>query len=137
MANHLAMAAVLSPGDEVLLEEPTYGLLLDVAQYLGASVRRVPRRFENGFALDPAEVMRALTPRTRLIVLTNFHNPSGALIPVETLRAIGESALRVGARVLVDEVYLEMLFQAARRPPFRSARRSRRRRKILSSSRAV
>ncbi len=111
MANHLAMAAVLSPGDEVLLEEPTYGLLLDLAEYLGARVRRIPRRFENGFALDPAEVARALTPRTRLIVLTNFHNPSGALIPVETLRAIGESALRVGARVLVDEVYLEMLFE--------------------------
>ncbi len=110
LANHLAMAAVLSPGDEVLIEEPAYGPLLDVARYLGATVKRFARRFENGFAVDPEEVARAISDRTRLIVLTNFHNPSGSLIPVETLRAIGDSARRVGARVLVDEVYLEMLF---------------------------
>jgi hypothetical protein len=54
---------------------------------------------------------RAITPRTRLIVLTNLHNPTGALIPLDTLRAIGALAQRVGARVLVDEVYLEMLFE--------------------------
>ncbi|MEP6821655.1 MAG: pyridoxal phosphate-dependent aminotransferase [Chthoniobacterales bacterium] len=110
LANHLAMAAVLDPGDEVFIEEPAYGPLLDVAHYLGANVKRFTRRFESGFAVDPDEVERALTDRTRLIVLTNFHNPSGSLIPVETLRAIGESARGVGARVLVDEVYLEMLF---------------------------
>ncbi len=111
LANHLAMAAVLSPGDEVLIEEPAYGPILDVAGYLGAKVTRFTRRFENGFAVDPADVASALTDQTRLIVLTNFHNPSGSLIPVETLRAIGESAQRFGARVLVDEVYLEMLFE--------------------------
>lgn len=111
LANHLAMAAVLAPGDEVLIEEPAYGPLLDVAGYLGAKVTRFVRRFEDGFAVNPEEVTRALTARTRLVVLTNFHNPSGSLIPVETLRAIGQSAQRVGARVLVDEVYLEMIFE--------------------------
>ncbi len=113
LANHLAMAALVSPGDEVLIEEPAYGPLLDVAHYLGASVRGIARRFENDFALDPEALAGALTSRTKLIVLTNFHNPSGALIPVETLRAIGEHALKIGARVLVDEVYLEMLFHSA------------------------
>ena len=110
LANHLAMAAVLRPGDEVLIEEPAYGPLLDVAHYLGAKVKRFPRRFENDFAVEPEEVARAITAQTRLVVLTNFHNPSGNLIPTETLRSIGEAAQRVGARVLVDEVYLEMLF---------------------------
>lgn len=112
MANHLALAAVLAPGDEVLIEQPTYGPLLDVADYLGARVKRFPRRFADGFALDPTEIERALTPGTRLVVLCNPHNPSGALIPAETLRALGEIALRRGVRVLVDEVYLEMLFDA-------------------------
>ncbi len=110
MANHLAMAAVLDPGDEVLIEEPVYGPLLDVAKYLRAHVKRIPRRFETGFALDPTEIERANTSETRLVVLSNLHNPSGALIPAETLRAIGEMASRVGAHVLVDEVYLDMLF---------------------------
>jgi aspartate/methionine/tyrosine aminotransferase len=110
LANHLAMAAVLDPGDEMLMELPVYGPILDVAEYLGARVQRISRRFENDFAVDPAEIASAITPDTRLIALTNLHNPSGALIPAETLRAIGELALRARAHVLVDEVYLEMLF---------------------------
>jgi aspartate/methionine/tyrosine aminotransferase len=110
MANHLAMAAVLDPGDEVLIEEPVYGPLLDVAEYLGARIKRIPRRVETDFALEPAEIEKAITRETRLIVLSNLHNPSGALMPAATLRAVGEMAHRVGARVLVDEVYLDMLF---------------------------
>jgi aspartate/methionine/tyrosine aminotransferase len=110
MANHLAMAAVLDAGEEVLIEEPVYGPLFDVAQYLRARVKRIPRRLATGFSLEPAEIERALTKETRLIVLSNLHNPSGALMPATTLRAIGEMAQRVGAHVLVDEVYLDMLF---------------------------
>ena len=116
MANHLAMAAVLSPGDEVIIEQPAYGPLLDVAHYLGAKVKRLPRRFEDGFAIDVRELERAVTRATRLIVLTNLHNPSGAIIPADTLRAIGEIAQRRDARVLVDEAYLEMAFGSE--PPF-------------------
>ena len=58
----------------------------------------------------PTEIEKAVTNKTRLIVISNLHNPSGALIPAQTLTAIGEIAQRVGAHVLVDEVYLEMLF---------------------------
>ena len=106
MANHLAFAAVLAPGDEVLIEHPAYGPLLEVADYLGARVRRFHRRAEENFALPEIE----LTHETRLVVLTNLHNPTGALVSADELRALGEEAQRVGARVLVDEVYLEMLF---------------------------
>lgn len=113
MANHLAMAAVLEPGDEVLLEQPAYGPLVDVVNYLGARVKRLPRRFESRFAIDLEGLQRAITSTTRLIVLTNLHNPSGALLSAEMLRAIGKLAHRAGVRVLVDEVYLEMLFGKA------------------------
>jgi aspartate/methionine/tyrosine aminotransferase len=113
MANHLAMAALLEPGGETLIEQPTYGLLLDVANYLGARVKRIARTFENNFAISLPEMERAITPATRLVVLTNLHNPSGALIPLGTMRTIGEMARRVGAHVLVDEVYLDMLFDSA------------------------
>jgi aspartate/methionine/tyrosine aminotransferase len=113
MANHLAMAAILEPGDEVLLEQPVYGPLLDVANYLGARVKRLPRRFESRFAIGLEELQRAITSATRLVVLTNLHNPSGALLSPEMLQAIGKLAHRAGVRVLVDEVYLEMLFGKA------------------------
>ncbi len=106
-ANHLAMAAIIEPGDEVVIEQPAYEPLLALAEYLGARVRRFPRRFENGFGIEPEAVERALTRQTKLIVLTNLHNPSSALTGESTLRSIGDSARHVGARVLVDEVYLE------------------------------
>jgi aspartate/methionine/tyrosine aminotransferase len=115
LANHLAMAAIVRPGDEVLFEQPTYEPLLALARYLGADTKRFSRRFEDEFRVLPEEVERNASARTRLIVLTNMHNPSGALIDQETLSEIGAIATKVGARVLVDEVYLEALF--ARRPP--------------------
>ncbi|MFY9584925.1 MAG: aminotransferase class I/II-fold pyridoxal phosphate-dependent enzyme [Candidatus Acidiferrales bacterium] len=107
LANHLAMTATLEPSDEILIEHPTYELLVTTARYLGAEVRRFPRRFEDGFRLDPGEVERCVTPRTRLIVVTNLHNPSGALADEHALEQIGEIARSAGARVLVDEVYLD------------------------------
>lgn len=117
MANHLAMAALLEPGDEVLIEEPTYEALLAVAQYLGAKIRRFPRKFDAGFQIDPREVERAISPRTRLIVITNLHNPSGARAPDAVLKIVGEVARSLGANVLVDEVYLEACFDS----PWQSA----------------
>ena len=119
MANHLAMAAMLNPGDEVLIEQPAYELLASTAQYLGAEVKRFTRSFDDGFRLDPDEVARQTSARTRLIVLTNLHNPSSALAQNETLKQIGEIARRVGARVLVDEVYLDALFADAPATAFR------------------
>ena len=114
MANHLAMAAVLEPGDEVLVEWPTYGLLLEVASYLGANILRFERRMENGFAIDPDEIRRKITPKTRLIILTNLHNPSGAYTEESIMIEIGRIAEEVGARVLVDEVYLDMMADRVR-----------------------
>lgn len=113
MANHLAMAALLDPGDEVLVEHPTYELLLSTLGYLQANIRRFQRSPETGFSLDPVEVERRVTPRTRLIVITNLHNPAGALVESPVLREIGDIARRVDARVLVDEVYLDAAFDLA------------------------
>lgn len=110
-ANHLAMAALINPGDEVLIERPTYEPLLALAGYLGAEVRRFDRHYRDGFAIRADEIEKHVSKRTRLIVLTNFHNPSGVFTDASSLSEIGEIAKAVDARVLVDEVYLEMLFQ--------------------------
>jgi aspartate/methionine/tyrosine aminotransferase len=116
MANFLAMASLVSPGDEVLIERPTYEPLLGVASFLGATTKRFDRKASDAFRLDHAEIERVMTPNTRLIVVTNLHNPSGALAEEAELREIGELAARAGARVLIDEVYLD-----AAVPPRRSA----------------
>jgi aspartate/methionine/tyrosine aminotransferase len=118
MANHLAMAAIIEPGDEVLIEHPAYGPILDVAHYLEANVRRFSRAEENGWAIDPAEVRRCVTPKTRLIVITNLHNPTSVLTPEPVLREIGDIARRIGALVLVDEVYLDAVYENTPRTSF-------------------
>ena len=118
MANHLAMAALIEPGDEVLIEHPTYELLLAVARYHGADVRRFARPFEKGFRVDPEEVARQVSARTRLIVLTNLHNPTSALTDENSLGQLREIAQRVGAHILVDEVYMDALFERAPRSAF-------------------
>ncbi|HEX7174030.1 MAG TPA: pyridoxal phosphate-dependent aminotransferase [Pyrinomonadaceae bacterium] len=115
MANHLVMAALLDPGDEVLIESPAYEPMVATARYLRADVKRFARRAEDNFAVRPSEVERNLSLRTRLVVLTNLHNPSSAHTDEDTLRQIGLMARAVGARVLVDEVYLDALFEHA--PP--------------------
>jgi len=107
MANFLAMATLIVPGDEVLIEHPTYELLIGTASFLGAKIRRFERKLAEAFRLDPAAIEAMLTPATRLIVITNLHNPSGNLAEEPELAAIGELASRVGAHVLVDEVYLD------------------------------
>src|SRR6266480_6458975 len=111
MANHLAMAAIIEPGDEVLIEHPTYGPILDIAQYLQANVKRFRRAEEDGWAIDPAEVRSCVTSKTRLIVITNLHNPTSVLTPESVLREIGEIARSVGSLVLVDEVYLDAAYE--------------------------
>jgi aspartate/methionine/tyrosine aminotransferase len=118
MANFLAYSGVIESGDDVLIEHPAYGPMLEAAEFLGGNVQRFHRRFENNFAVDPSEMERAFTPRTRLVVLTNLHNPSGAFLSTQTLTVIGEIARQRGARVMVDEVYLEMFFDPSIRSAF-------------------
>lgn len=117
MVNHLVMASLLEAGDEVLVEDPTYELLLSLAGYLGAQIKRFRRRMENQFLPDPAELKALISDRTRLIVLTQLHNPTSICMPDSLLLEIGAMARAVGAKVLVDEVYLE----AAEPGPVRSA----------------
>lgn len=118
MANLLALAAIVRPGDEVLVEQPAYEPLIAAAHWLGAQVRSFARRAEDGFRLDPAAVEGRMTARTRAIVLSNLHNPSSALADDDALRQVGEMAARAGARVIVDEVYLDALWEPAPRTAF-------------------
>jgi aspartate/methionine/tyrosine aminotransferase len=118
MANHLAMAALINDGDEVVIESPAYELLVATALYFTSNVKRFARREENGYRLEPKEVERAVSTETKLIVLTNLHNPSSAFAGDAELRAVGEIARSVGARVLVDEVYLDAVYKDTPRSSF-------------------
>jgi len=117
-ANQYAFSLMLGPGDEALVEFPAYDIFPNLARFTGARVTRFVRRKENGWAVDPDEIARLMTPATKLVVLTNLHNPTGALVGEDVLRRVGEIAAAHGAYVLVDEVYLDCVWDRMPRSAF-------------------
>jgi len=110
-ANWFACAAALNDArGEAIVEKPTYEPLLRIPQALGCRIVRLERRFEEGYAVDLRRFESLVTPRTRIAIVSNLHNPSGARIDGATLRRMASILRRVGAFLVVDEVYLECLF---------------------------
>lgn len=112
-ANFLTIAALVGAGDEVLIEQPGYDPLVGACVLLGANVIRFGRPFSRGFGIDLDEVKAKLSPRTRLVIVTTPHNPSGVCLDRETLQGLAALADGVGAHLLVDEVYLDAVNLAA------------------------
>jgi aspartate/methionine/tyrosine aminotransferase len=108
-ANFLALAAVLRPGDAVVVEDPGHAPLAMAARAFGAQVIALPRLPARDYAVEPEALAAAITPRTRLVVLTRPHNPTGALIDTRSLAVIADIAERARIHVLIDEVYLDTL----------------------------
>lgn len=104
------------PGGRVLVESPAYDPLVQIPQYLGATVDRFSRRSERQYAPDLGEIASQITPQTRLVVLTNLHNPSGQSLSSEILedlsKILGNANPR--ARILVDETFAGFLGPAYR-----------------------
>jgi len=108
MANHLACAAILESPGHVLVESPGYEPLAALPAYFGADVESFPRHREAEWALDVEEVAARVRPGvTRLVILSDPHNPTGQRAASEALDALAELAEEHDFHVLVDEVYLE------------------------------
>jgi aspartate/methionine/tyrosine aminotransferase len=105
-----AFLALAGPGDEVLYPEPGWVNYAAAARLAGAVPVPVPLREASGFQMDPDEVRRRLTPRTRLLVVVSPHNPTGAVQSPESLRALAELAVRHDLVVVSDEIYEKILY---------------------------
>lgn len=100
----LIYRALAAQGDHVLVETPGFDLFHTIAYTHGLSVDCFERRGD-GFAIDPEEISAKIGPRTRLIVLSNLHNPSGMALDPGALAAVARLAEDRGIHVIVDEVY--------------------------------
>jgi aspartate/methionine/tyrosine aminotransferase len=118
-ANFLALAALIRPGDAVVVEDPGYSPLATAARLFGAEVVPLVRRAEAGYGVCAESFAAALTPRTRLAILTRPHNPTGSVLDTRTLEAIADVAERARIHVLIDEVYLDTLDGASLTPAAR------------------
>ena len=99
------MLAMLNPGDEVILPSPYFPVYDDLIKMAGGVIRAVPCKIENGFRPDPEDIARAVTPKTRMIMINSPNNPTGATSTRSELEAVAELAKSRGLLVVADECY--------------------------------
>lgn len=104
-ANYVVVWSLVSPGDRVVVVEPTYGQTPGLARALGADVVSVPLVESLGWQPAPGSVTEAVTPDTRLVIVTNPGNPTGVAFSLEAREEIVSAASAAGAWLLADEVY--------------------------------
>lgn len=104
------MQALINPGEEVLLPDPCWLDYLHIVRIAGGVPVSVPLREENGFQMDPEEVERLVTPRTRMLVIITPHNPTGSVTSRETLEALAEVAIKHNLLVISDEIYEKLIY---------------------------
>jgi aspartate/methionine/tyrosine aminotransferase len=113
-ALHVAVMALANPGDEIIILLPHYPPYVVNAQLAGARAVFVKLRSEDGFVPDPDEIERAITARTKLIIVLTPNNPTGAVYPGRTLARLVEIARRHNIVLIADEVYESLVYDGAR-----------------------
>jgi aminotransferase len=116
----LAVRATCDPGDEVILHEPSYVAYVPAIVFAGGLAIHVPTRFEDDFALDPAAVEAAITPRTKALFLGYPCNPTGAVLPPEIQDELAAIAERHDLLVYSDEIYDRLAYGTYRHRAFSS-----------------
>ena len=119
---HNTLAAVVGPGDEVIIPTPYWVSYSDLVQMTGASYVLVPTTPETGFRITPEQFRKALTPRSRLLMLNSPSNPTGAVYSRKELEALADIVLDAGITVLSDEIYERLLYGDARATCFATLR---------------
>ena len=105
-----AFAALLDPGDEVLLQAPYWTTYPESIRLAGGIPVIVPSDETTGYRVSVADLEAAVTPRTKVLVFVSPSNPTGAVYPPEQVREIGEWALQRGLWVVTDEIYEHLVY---------------------------
>lgn len=109
-AVYMAMAAVLDPGDEVLLPSPYWVTYPEALTLAGAVAVKVPTTIDDGFKVTPEVLDRYMTPATKLLVFVSPSNPTGAVYTPEEVRQVGLWAAEHDVWVLTDEIYQRLVY---------------------------
>ncbi len=112
-ALYLALTAILDPGDEVIVPQPCFVAYTAGVVFAGGVPVTIATKVENNFQVTAAEIERALTPRTKAILIGYPNNPTGAVVSRENLVQIGELAARHDLLVISDEIYDRLVYNGA------------------------
>jgi aspartate aminotransferase len=111
---YLAVLAVCSPGDEVIIPAPYWVSYPEMVKLAGAVPKYVLADDRTGFRMTPAMLEAAITPRTRMLFINSPSNPTGAVYPREELAAIVAVAMKHGLYILSDEIYEHLVYDGAK-----------------------
>jgi len=112
-----SLMALLDEGDEAVYPNPGFPIYESVIRFLGAKPVPLRLREENGWAFDPDELDRLLTPRTKVLILNSPHNPTGGVLSRAMLDRVAEAARRHDFYILSDEIYSRLVFEGEARSP--------------------
>ena len=112
----LTMMTVLNPGDELLVPEPRYTPYDMAVSMAGGNVVSVPTTLDDGFQIDPAEVEKRITKRSKALLLITPNNPTGQILDQERVEALAELAVRHNLLIISDELYEKIVYDGAKNP---------------------
>ncbi|WP_334109502.1 aminotransferase class I/II-fold pyridoxal phosphate-dependent enzyme [Thermodesulfitimonas autotrophica] len=107
----LALRALVAPGDEVLIPEPTYVSYIPCTLFAGGVPVPLPTRMENGFRISAAQVERSITPKTKVLLLAYPNNPTGAVLNRQELEDIAAVVREHDLVVVSDEIYAQLTYE--------------------------
>lgn len=107
---YLVMKCLMNPGDEVIIPDPGFPTYFSVAKMLELKAKRVPLKEKNSFRLNPKDVYKNITSKTKLVIINSPSNPTGAVMQKEEINEIFRMAYKRHIFLLSDEVYSRMLY---------------------------
>jgi aspartate aminotransferase len=119
---HNTLAALVGPGDEVIITTPYWVSYSDLVEMTGARYVLVSTRLEDGFKMSPAQLRAAITPRSKLLMLNSPSNPTGSVYSRAELEAIADVVLQTDLAVLSDEIYEKLVYGDAQASCFATLR---------------
>lgn len=112
----IVATTLLNPSDHLVVIRPNYGTNIETPRAINCAISIIDLKFEEGFEMDVSKISEAIRPNTKLISITNPHNPSGKLYSEQTIRQLVELAEKSNCRLLVDETYRDLNFQTTLNP---------------------
>lgn len=111
---YLAILAVVSPGDEVIIPAPYWVSYPEMVKLAGGVPKTVFAGIDSGFKITPEQLRAAITPKTRMVIINSPSNPTGAIYTPEELQALTEVAVEAGIYIMSDEIYEYLLYDGVK-----------------------
>ena len=102
--------SIVNPGEEVLVPDPAFPIYRSVVEFLGAVAVSIPLKEEKNFRMDPEDVRRKVTAKTKMLILNSPHNPCGSTLLKSDIEALAEIARDNNLWVMSDEVYSKIIY---------------------------